>query len=137
MRKPAKMFQDLVLWRKAHAYVLKVYTATKWFPKEELHGLTSQARRAAASIAANIAEGFRRTSRAQKPRFLEMALTSLEESCYYLILARDLNYADTGELMRMVEDVSKILVAYQTRILDSGSRVLIPEFHQHIAEEHI
>lgn len=60
MRKPAKTFQDLIVWQKAHSFVLEVYDYTKSFPKSELYGLTSQFRRAAVSIAANIAEGFKK-----------------------------------------------------------------------------
>jgi four helix bundle protein len=69
MRQPARSFQDLVVWQKAHALVLKVYAATRRFPKEELYGLTSQLRRAAVSIPANIAEGFRKQSKQDKASF--------------------------------------------------------------------
>jgi four helix bundle protein len=60
MLKPAKTFEDLVVWQKAHQFVIEVYRTTETFPKDELYGLTSQLRRAAVSIAANIAEGFRK-----------------------------------------------------------------------------
>ena len=65
-RTPAKSFEDLVVWQKVHQFVLKVYTMTECFPKVETFGLTSQLRRAAVSIAANIAEGFKKSSRADK-----------------------------------------------------------------------
>jgi four helix bundle protein len=87
-RSPAKSFQDLIVWQKAHAFVLQVYTATRAFPKEELYGLTSQFRRAAVSIPANIAEGFRKQSEADKARFLNISEGSLEECRYYLILGK-------------------------------------------------
>ena len=80
---PAKSFEDLVVWRKAHKFVLEVYKLTAVFPKQETYGLSSQMRRAAASIAANIAEGFRKRGKADKARFLNIAEGSLEEShCY-------------------------------------------------------
>jgi len=84
MRPPAKSFQDLIVWQKAHAFVLHVYAATRRFPKEEVYGLTSQFRRSAVSIPANIAEGFRKQSRQDKARLLNISEGSLEECRYYL-----------------------------------------------------
>jgi len=82
------------VWRKAHELVLAVYSFTATFPKEETYGLKLQMRRAAVSIPANIAEGFRRRGKADKARYMNMAEGSLEESPYYLILAKDLGYGD-------------------------------------------
>ena len=93
-RQPARTFQDLVLWQKAHQFVLAVYRLTECFPGRELYGLTSQLRRAAVSIPANIAEGFRKRGKADKLRFLNIAQGSLEESRYYLIFARSLDYGE-------------------------------------------
>ena len=76
----ARTFQDLVVWRKAHELVLAVYSFTATFPKEETYGLKLQMRRAAVSIPANIAEGFRRGGKADKARYMNMAEGSLEES---------------------------------------------------------
>jgi four helix bundle protein len=59
-RPPAKNFQDLIVWRKAHEFVLGVYKLSKGFPRDEVYGLTSQLKRAAVSIPANIAEGFKK-----------------------------------------------------------------------------
>jgi four helix bundle protein len=73
------------------------------------------------SVPANIAEGFRRRSRTEKARFLNMAESSLEESRYFLILARDLRYGDTAPLMISLEEVSRLLNAYTTAILTSSS----------------
>lgn len=95
---PARRFQDLIVWQKAHAFVLEVYRMSAVFPKEEIYGLTSQLRRAAVSVPANIAEGFMKQSKADKARFLNIAQGSLEEAGYYLILADDLGYAQTQEL---------------------------------------
>ena len=90
----SKTFENVALWKKAHAWVLDVYRFTEGFPKHEMFGLTSQLRRAAVSVPDNFAEGFQKTSRADKVRFYNIAQGSLEESRYYLILARDLNYGD-------------------------------------------
>jgi four helix bundle protein len=111
-REPAKTFEDLIVWQKAHQFVLKVYMYTTKFPKSELYGLVSQLRRAAVSIPANIVEGFRRQGRADKARFLNMAQSSLEESRYYLILAKDLNFGDIDALKAQISEVSRLLEAY-------------------------
>ena len=120
-RAPARCFQDLVVWQKAHLFVLDVYKLTEQFPKTEVYGLTSQLRRAAVSVPANIAEGFRKKGRADKLRFLNIAQGSLEEARYYLILARDLGYGDPTGLTVRGEEVSKLLDAYSRSILSSGS----------------
>ena len=121
MRAPAKTFEDLVVWQKAHQFVLAVYRLSRTFPRSETYGLSSQFRRAAVSIAANIAEGFRKRGKADKLRFLNIAQGSLEESRYYLILARDLEYGDVSELRTLLEEVSKLLEAYSQAILNSDS----------------
>lgn len=79
MRAPAKSFTDLEVWKKAHAFVLGVYRLTATFPEAERFGLTNQFRRAAVSIPANIAEGFRKYTTADKARFLNTAEGSAEE----------------------------------------------------------
>lgn len=121
LSKPARTFQDLLVWQKAHRFVLAVYTLTAMFPKQETYGLCLQMRRAAVSIPANIAEGFRRRGKADKARFMNIAEGSIEECRYYLILAKDLGYADTQELAASLEEVSRLLGAYASAILSSGS----------------
>ena len=111
-RASAKAFTDLVVWQKAHALVLAVYRLTDGFPKSELYGLTSQLRRSAVSIPANIAEGFRKRGQADKLRFYNIAQGSLEETRYYLILAGDLAYSDTSSLQDQIAEVSRLLEAY-------------------------
>jgi four helix bundle protein len=74
---PAKTFQDLIVWQKAHQFVLGSYRFTESFPKSELYGLVSQLRRAAVSIPANIAEGFKKRGKADKARFMNVAQGSL------------------------------------------------------------
>ncbi len=115
-RSPARSFEDLIVWQKAHAFVLCIYRCTETFPKHELYGLTSQFRRAAVSIPANIAEGFRRQTKPEKSRFMNIAQGSLEECRYYLILARDLHYGDPQEAQPLLQEVSKLLEAYRSAI---------------------
>jgi four helix bundle protein len=119
----AKTFQDLIVWQKAHAFVMGVYNATQNFPNTEQYGLTSQFRRAAVSIPANIAEGFRRHSEADKARFLNISEGSLEECRYYLILEHDLNYLNKTILWGISEEVGKLLNAYRRAILTSNSKI--------------
>src|ERR1700739_4584586 len=120
-RAPARTFQYLLLWRKAHELVLAVYSFTADFPKQETYGLSLQMRRAAVSIPANIAEGFRRRSKADKARFMNMAEGSVGECRYFLILAKDLGYADTRTLSTALEEISRLLNAYSTAILTSST----------------
>ena len=118
-RVAARTFQDLVVWRKAHELVLAIYSFTARFPKQETYGLVLQMRRAAISVPANIAEGFRRRGKADKARYMNMAEGSLEESRYYLILSQDLGYGDTSRLVASLEEVSRLLNAYASAILTS------------------
>ena len=90
MRDPSKTFEDLIVWQKAHQFVLAVYRLSRTFPQSGSYGLSSQFRRAAVSIVANIAEGFRKRGKADNLRLLNIAPGSLEESRYYLILAGEL-----------------------------------------------
>ncbi len=117
MDSKSKSFKDLIVWQKAHQFVLGVYKMTKEFPREELYGLTSQLRRAAISIAANIAEGFRKNGKLDKVRFFNIAQGSLEECRYYLVLTKDLEYADSSTLICLLEEVSKILNSYSQKII--------------------
>lgn len=111
-REAAKSFQELFVWQKAHKLVLAVYHLTEHFPKHELFALTSQLRRAAVSVPANIAEGFRKRGLKDKIRFFNTAEGSLEEVQYYFILAQDLNYADTHEVIEQANEVGRLLEAY-------------------------
>ena len=120
-RQPARSFQDLIVWQKAHQFVLSTYLFTEGFPKYELFGLSSQFRRAAVSIPANIAEGFKKKGRADKGRFMNIAQGSLEECRYYLILAHDLGYGKNQELLLQIEEVSRVLESYTAAILTPDS----------------
>jgi four helix bundle protein len=121
MGKPdaARNFQDLRVWQHAHQFVLAAYELTGSFPKHEIYGLSAQMRRAAVSIPANIAEGFRRRGKSDKARFMNFAEASIEECRYYLILAHDLGYGETTKIVDSLEDVSRLLHAYVTAILSS------------------
>jgi four helix bundle protein len=83
-------FRELKVWEKAHGLTLEIYHLTQAFPKDELYGLTSQTRRAAASVAANIAEGCGKKTKPDFARFLQTAFGSASELEYHLLLARDL-----------------------------------------------
>lgn len=103
-------FQELEVWQKAHQLVLAVYRVTKTFPADEKYWLVTQMRRAAVSVPANIAEGFKRRGQADKMRFYNTSETSLEELKYYFILSRDLEYiTDTEQLIADAETVSRML----------------------------
>lgn len=111
-RKPAEKFEDLVVWQRAHQLVLRVYQLTTAYPKGELFGLVSQMRRAAVSVPANIAEGFKRRGRPDKARVMNIAQGSLEELRYYFILSRDLGYLECSEKSEDLEEVARMLGAY-------------------------
>jgi four helix bundle protein len=112
-------YSDLDVWKKGIELVQDIYSLTNNFPKSETYGLTSQVQRAAVSIPANIAEGFIKKSEIDKIRYLNIAQGSLEETRYYLILARDLKYGDTSTLFPLLEEVSKLLNAFIKSIKNS------------------
>lgn len=101
-------FQKLQVWQQGHQLTLAVYRLTRNFPKEELFGLTSQMRRAAASIPHNIAEGCGRNSDAELLRFVTIASGSSTELESQLLLARDLGYAEAAEAKQLIEQVVEV-----------------------------
>ncbi|MBQ3630662.1 MAG: four helix bundle protein [Prevotella sp.] len=116
-------FEDVLAWQKAHAFVLYVYEVTRSFPEDERFGLTSQFRRAAVSIEANIAEGYKKLSKQDKLRFLNIAQGSLEECRDYLLLAHDLGYygADVfAQLHQKIENASMFLNSYCKGIINNS-----------------
>lgn len=115
-REPAQTSRDLIVWQRAHEFVLAAYRVSQTFPREETYGLTSQFRRAAVSIAANIAEGFKKKGQPDKARFMNIAHGSLEECGYYLILISDLGYGNTEQLNQTLEEVSRLLTSYAKAI---------------------
>jgi four helix bundle protein len=97
VEKIEKGFRKLLVWQKAHQLVLLVYKLSDSFPKSEMFGLTSQLRRAAVSVPANIAEGYAAGGKGQFGRFLNIAQGSLAEVEYYLILSQDLKYTTVAQ----------------------------------------
>lgn len=116
---PAKRFEDLLVWQKAHRFVIEVYNYTRNFPREEVYGLTSQFRRSAVSIAANIAEGFKKRGEKDKAKFMNTAQGSLEECRYYLILSDDLGYGKNHALRHLLDEVGRMLSSYHNAIVKS------------------
>ena len=104
------------MWQKAHRFVLATYALTASFPRCEIYCLTSQMRRAAISIPANIAEGFTRRGASDKIRFLNISHGSLEECRYYMILTQDLGYGANADMESLLEQISKLLFAYTSGI---------------------
>lgn len=110
-----RSFENILAWRKAHEFVVMIYHTIKAFPESERFGLCSQFQRAAVSIAANIAEGYKKLSKADKLRFFNISQGSLEECRYYCILSRDLGYIDEvtfDNLVNAIQETSYMLNAY-------------------------
>ena len=110
-----RTFEDILAWQKAHQFVVTVYQTTRTFPDFEKFGLSSQFQRAAVSIPANIAEGYRKDGMADKLRFLNIAQGSLEECRYYILLSYELSYINNNSynmLNASIEETSKLLNAY-------------------------
>lgn len=108
-------FKDLIVWQKSHAFVLEIYRISSLFPKEETYALTSQVKRAAVSIPANIAEGFSKKTLPNKLNYISHSEGSLQEVKYYLILAKDLDYINNATFENMVilcEEIGKLLNGY-------------------------
>ena len=115
-------FQNILAWQKAYDFVLDVYKYTKSFPESEKYGLISQFQRAAVSIIANIAEGYKKMGKADKLRFMNISQGSLEECRCYVILSRDLGYIDNevyNILYSKIEETSKLLNGYCKAMLNS------------------
>ena len=103
-----KDFKKIQVWQKAHELVLRIYQVTMLFPKDELYGLTSQIRRAASSIPANIAEGCGRNTQIELARFVHIASGSASELEYHLLLARDLGFIEVPVFMELDSSVNEI-----------------------------
>jgi four helix bundle protein len=117
-------FEELEAWKAAHALVLAVYAASRNFPREETFGITSQLRRCATSIPANLAEGFGRRSRKELLRYANIADGSLQETKYFLLLARDLKYVQDDEYDQLKQQTSRVgsLLGGLQRSLRNGNK---------------
>ncbi|MBZ5684749.1 MAG: four helix bundle protein [Acidobacteriia bacterium] len=112
-------FKNLKVWSKAHELTLDIYQCTRSFPKDEMYGLTSQMRRAAASIGANIAEGCGRRSDPEMRRFVQIARGSANELEYHLLLAKDLQFLtpdEYSELEVRILEIQRMLAALSQRL---------------------
>ncbi len=101
-------FKKLQVWKKSHNLTLQIYELTSRFPREEIYGLTSQTRRACASIPTNIAEGCGREGAAEFVRFLQIAMGSASETEYLLILARDLKYINDNQYVAVIDTIVSV-----------------------------
>ncbi len=118
-----RSFKDLKVWEKGHELTLAIYRATKSFPKDELYGLTSQLRRAASSIPANIAEGCVRGSSAEFRRFLLIALGSASELEYHILLSHELGYFNKSQCESMSNDaveLKRMLTSFIQKLSSQG-----------------
>ena len=120
-------FHDLKVWQRAHKLTLSIYEATRSFPKEELYGMTSQIRRAAVSIPANIAEGCARGGDAEFGRFLSFAQGSAGELDYHLLLARDLKFVKVSEYERISGELTEVRKMLTNFIIHLKSAELAPK----------
>ena len=112
-------YRDLKVWQRAHAVVLKLYRLSNSFPSDERYGLTSQLRRAAMSVPANIAEGSKRRTKADFAHFLNIAEGSLAETDYLLLLSTDLGYlaADvTSPMLTEIDEIGRMLYTLRTKV---------------------
>ena len=112
-------FKDLAIWQRSHKLTIEIYRATLKFPKEEIYGLTSQIRRAAASIPTNIAEGCGRRTNAELANFLNIASGSASEVEYEILLAKEVGYitAEQCELWtKEIGEIRSMLAAYMKRL---------------------
>lgn len=114
-----KTFKELIVWQKSHKLVLEIYRVTRSYPKEEVYSLTNQIRRASVSIAANIAEGYKKKTKASKLNFLNISEGSLEEVKYYIILSKDLEFISEKEfnqLESITEEFGRLISGYSSAI---------------------
>ncbi len=119
-------FRKIQVWEKSHKLTLQLYKITSSFPKDELYGLTSQIRRAAASIPANIAEGCGRNTQTELARFFHIAGGSASELEYHLILAHDLGYIDSEiypELNTSINEIKRMLNGFEKTVQSNAKNV--------------
>jgi four helix bundle protein len=121
-------YRDLLVWEKAHSLTLCIYRDTQAFPKDERFGITSQIRRAASSIGANLAEGCGRRSDGEMARFVQIAMGSAAELSYHLLLCRDLGLLRAEEFNRLAsatDEIMRMLSALSARVKAAGNRGIL------------
>lgn len=116
MTMPVKGFEDLRIWQAAHALALQIYQVTAGFPGSELYGLTNQIRRAASSVASNIAEGYGRFSRSEYTHFIYYARGSLMETKSLMYLAKDMGYVGAEAATGLLNDIDALGVKLNNTI---------------------
>ncbi len=112
-------YRDLQVWSKAHHLTLELYRMSRQFPREEIYGITSQLRRAAASIGANLAEGCGRRASSELARFVKIAMGSASELDYHLLLSRDLGFMNGDDFTRReaeLTEVRKMLTSFLSSV---------------------
>jgi four helix bundle protein len=112
-------YKDLKVWEKAHLFTLDVYKLTEHFPKTETYGLTSQLRRAASSIPANIAEGCGKNTKRDFANFLNISLGSSNEAEYFILLSKGLNYITVenyGSLTKLINEIIAMLISLIAKV---------------------
>ena len=112
-------YKDLEVWTRSHALVLRIYELTNRFPANERFGLTSQLRRAAISVPANIAQGSKRRTNQDYARFLNISEGSLSETDYLLLCSKDLGYlspADFDVLSQETDEISRMLYTLRQKV---------------------
>ena len=116
-------FRRLHVWERSHELTLRLYELTSLFPREEMYGLTSQTRRACASIPTNIAEGCGKDTPADFARFLQIAVGSASETECLILLARDLKYLNDKQYLELIDEIvsiRKMLTALLKNIRTNG-----------------
>ena len=122
-RESAKSFRDLIVWKRAHELVLSIYMESKLFPREELFGIVSQMRRSSVSVAANIAEGFKKKGKRDKLRYFNIGQGSLSETEYFIMLSIDLKYSEMKGLLMKASEVGRLLESYM-KAFNGGSNLI-------------
>ncbi len=118
-------FRKIQVWQKSHDLTLRLYKITSTFPKEELYGLTSQIRRASASIPSNIAEGCGRDTQTELARFVHIAAGSASELDYHLLLSHDLGYINKEtyqELENSISEIKRMLHGFEKTVSSNSKR---------------
>ena len=119
-------FRKIQVWQKSHELTLRLYKVTSAFPREELYGLTSQIRRASASIPANIAEGCGRDTQTELARFVHIASGSASELDYHVLLAHDLGFIDESlcqELETAISEIKRMLHGFEKSVSSNAKKV--------------